>query len=431
MKVSKQISILLLAVLACLTTSLRGNSQVSFEKFFGERSLRFDLVLAGNHESSNVYLDVISHEPFWGGSHRNLLDPFMYGNYRIQVWDDSTGTMIYSKGFCTYFEEWQTTAEAKSVQGAFDQVIRIPAPITPVRVEISARDEQNVFGLKLKLHIDPADPYIKPFSGIKYPFRKLVDCGDPEDCVDIAFIAEGYTTSESEKFYNDVKRLSDSLLAGKPFRDFRERFNIWAVEAVSEESGTDLPGLGIWKNTAVNSNFYTFKLERYLTTEDAVGVRDAAGNVPYDQVCVIVNTDKYGGGGIYNHYCVFSSDGPRAELVHAHEFGHSFAGLGDEYYSSDVAYEEFFKLDLEPWSPNLTTLVDFNSKWIGLLEDGTPVPTPDTEEFQDKTGVFEGGGYSARGIYRPAVDCRMNGMNADFCEVCSDAIIRMIRHHTE
>lgn len=389
-------------------------------------------MLAGNHDTSGIYLDEIRKEPSWGGNRKNLTDPFGYGEYRIRVRDEATGDLIYSRGFCTLFEEWQTVEEAGTIDKAFNQTVRFPFPLAPVTVEISERDEKNVFVPKITLSVDPSDPYIMEGLVAPFPYRMILENGPPENCVDIAFIAEGYTASETEKFYRDAGRFADSLLAVSPFRAYRDRFNVYAVAAVSEDSGTDLPGEGIWKNTALNSGFYTFRLERYLTAEDPKPVRDAAANVPYDQIVVLVNTDRYGGGGIYNHYSVISSDNPDSPTVLIHEFGHAFAGLADEYYSSGVTYQEFFNLDLEPWQPNITTLVDFGSKWKDMLDGDVPVPTPATEEYRGRTGVFEGAGYSEKGIYRPALDCRMKSNSADgFCEVCRDAITRMIKYYTE
>jgi hypothetical protein len=204
------------------------------------------------------------------------------------------------------------------------------------------------------------------------------------------------------------------------------------VASVSAEEGTDMPGEEIWKNTILNTNFYTFKVSRYLTTCDYKTVCDVAAPVPYDQIFILVNIDRYGGGGMYNNYCVGSTGGFAPGKVMVHEFGHGFAGLGDEYYSSEVAYEEYYNLSVEPWEPNLTTLVNFESKWADMVDPGTPIPTPAEEPYLDKTGVFEGGGYVAKGVYRPAIDCRMKSNEAEgFCEVCKRAIVRMIKYYTE
>jgi len=68
-----------------------------------------------------------------------------------------------------------------------------------------------------------------------------------------------------------------------------------------------------------------------LLTEDYCNLRDIAASVPYDAIYVMVNQPRYGGGGIYNLYCTFTADNPSSDYVFLHEFGHTFAGLADEY----------------------------------------------------------------------------------------------------
>jgi len=280
--------------------------------------------------------------------------------------------------------------------------------------------------------IDPQNYFIQPSPGLKYSVDNIRLSGDPEHSVDIVFVPEGYTQSQMGEFKADVLRLTDSLFAVKPFSTYAKSFNLYAIMAPSEEEGTDIPGADIWKNTLVNSSFYTFDSERYLTTLDFWKVRDVAALAPYDQIFILVNTSKYGGGGIFNHYSLTSSDNELSAKVFIHEFGHGFAGLGDEYYTSDVSYSDFYSTETEPWEPNLTTLVDFTVKWEKMLKSGTPVPTPATSEYINITGVFEGGGYAAKGIYRPAYDCRMKSNKPDkFCEVCENSVEKMILFLTE
>ena len=203
-----------------------------------------------------------------------------------------------------------------------------------------------------------------------------------------------------------------------------------AVLTPSAESGTDIPGEGIYKNTAFNSTFYTFDIDRYLTTSDMKSIYDAAASVPWDHLYILVNSEKYGGGGFYNFLSVCTSDNYLTKEVFVHEFGHGFAGLGDEYYSSAVAYEEFYNLEIEPWEPNLTTLVDFGEKWRDMLKNSTPVPTPRETKYKKTVGVFEGGGYLDKGMYSPYIDCRMKSNNAgEFCPVCIRAIKQAIDFH--
>jgi hypothetical protein len=180
----------------------------------------------------------------------------------------------------------------------------------------------------------------------------------------------------------------------------------------------------------LNSSFYTFGTDRYLTTQDIKSVNDFAALVPHDNIIVLINSSKYGGGGVYNYYSGTTAGHVSSGKVFIHEFGHGFAGLGDEYYTSDVAYDEFYPLTVEPWEPNITTRVNFDSKWKSMIASETPVPTPAEDRYKNVTGLFEGGGYSAKGIWRPEMDCRMksNGPKG-YCSVCREAVRKMIEFY--
>ncbi len=261
---------------------------------------------------------------------------------------------------------------------------------------------------------------------------KVLDNGNPEKKVDIVILAEGYTDLEKQKFYDDSKRVSGYLFDEEPFKSEKDKFNITAVFTPSQESGTDVPGEKIYRNTHFNSSFYTFDLPRYLTITDMKDIYDAAAVVPYDQIYVLVNSERYGGGGFYNLITVCTSDNKLSKEVFVHEFGHGFAGLGDEYYTSTVAYEDFYNLDIEPWEPNLTTLKNFDLKWKNMVPDSIPIPTPRIAKYNKTVGVFEGGGYMTKGIYSPYMDCRMKSNEAkDFCPVCKESIEKIIQYYTE
>lgn len=407
-------------------------AQVNYEDYFTNQRMRVDLVFAGDHNITNVYLEKVKAEPQWGGTRTNLVDPLNLGDFQYRIFDSLTGKLIFSRGMSTLWEEWQTTSEAQSAKKYLTESLVFPYPKNSVILKLYKRNDENIFEKCFEMNIDPWDLYIE--RGLKFDFekRKIFDNGDPAKCVDLVFLAEGYSEGEIDSFYNDVRWLSESLLSTEPYSQYRDKFNIWTIASISLESGTDLPGEGIWKETIMNSNFYTFGIDRYLTTYDYRTVCDVAASVPYDQIIVLINIDRYGGGGMYNNYCGASNGGHSPEEVLIHEFGHGFAGLGDEYYTSEVAYNEYFKLNVEPWEPNLTTLVNFESKWKDMLDPGTPVPTPVEQKYMDKTGVFEGGGYVSKGVYRPAYDCRMKSNTADgFCAVCKRAIIRTILYYTE
>jgi hypothetical protein len=265
-----------------------------------------------------------------------------------------------------------------------------------------------------------------------YKTTQILKNGNYNSKLDIAFIAEGYLPEQMGKFIEDVKKFTDYLFSHEPFRNLKPNINIWAIESPSKHSGPTNPGKQIWNTTAVQSSFYTFGIDRYLTTTKFKRVMDIAANAPADIVYVIVNTKEYGGGGIYNHYNVCTSNHALSNEVFIHELGHGLAGLGDEYYDSEVAYQDFYSSTVEPWEPNITTLVNFSSKWQDMLNTKTPIPTPSTKENSTIIGVYEGGGYASKGVFRPYIDCRMKSNSAPgFCPVCKRSIERVINSFSE
>lgn len=420
--------ILLVLCLAPLFLSAQGN----FSDYFTTGVLRFDYLLSGKSDYAKVTELQQKREPVWGGTQKLLVEELVLGNYRFTVMDVTTNVPIYRQGFSPLFQEWQTTAEAKKMERAFYQVLRFPFPKTKVLLEIDFRNREGKFRNIYSTIVDPSDYFITRELPITSEFVMLKKSGDPSEKVDVAILAEGYKKEEMGKFVKDAGRLTDALFSVEPFASRKSKFNIYALQTPSAESGTDIPGRNIYVNTLYNSTFYTFNIARYLTTTDLKSVYDQAATIPYDYLIVLVNSTEYGGGGFCNYLSVCTSDHPLAEKVFIHEFGHEFAGLGDEYYTSEVAYEDYYNLKTEPWEPNLTTMVDFKTKWNGLIDSSTPVPTPRTPEFANKTGVFEGGGYVAKGVYSPMDDCRMKSNKPDsFCPVCQQAINKAIQRCTE
>jgi hypothetical protein len=410
--------------------SINASAQIQFDRYFTDKVLRFDYMLAGNSTKTTVYPVGMKEEVLYGGSKTQLTDPFGYGNLKYELYDITDNMLIYSRGFCTLYQEWQTTAEAKVMERSFYEVATMPFPKNKSKFVLSMRERDGSFRKLYETEIDPADYFIRKERPVNAGVTKIYYAGDPSTAVDLAFIAEGYKADEMNKFRADVKMMADILFAEPPFSQYKDKFNIWAVEAASADSGTDIPGEKIYANTVLNSSFYTFDLDRYLTTQDIKSVNDYAALVPHDNIIVLINSERYGGGGVYNYYSGTTSGHPLSPKVFIHEFGHGFAGLADEYYSSSVAYEEFYPLNVEPWEPNITTLVNFDSKWKKMIKSGIPVPTPADEKYNNVTGLFEGGGYSARGIYRPEMDCRMKSNSTKgYCSVCSEAVKKMIEFY--
>jgi hypothetical protein len=419
-------------LLILLILPLLSAGQADFSRYFKNKSLRFDFLLGGNSKEVVVYPQQMKQEPHWAGSKTNLIDSFGYGTYRFRVFDLKSDNLIFSKGFSTLFQEWQTTAESKKTKRTFYQAAIFPFPKNEVRLEIDARQWEGDLKNIYKTEIDPDDYFILKEEPADFETFNVLENGKPENRVDIVILAEGYTSDEMQKFADDARRVTGYLFNEEPFKSEKKNFNVRAVFSPSKNSGTDIPGEGIYKNTRFNSTFYTFDSPRYLTTGDMRSVYDAAAVVPYEHIYVLVNTKQYGGGGFYNFLSVCSSDNQLTKEVFVHEFGHGFAGLGDEYYTSDVAYEDFYNLKVEPWEPNITTMVNFESKWKAMIPDSIPIPTPRKMKYINSVGAFEGGGYMAEGIFSPMMDCRMKSNEAkEFCPVCQEAIRKVIRFHCE
>jgi hypothetical protein len=396
----------------------------NFDDYFYPKTLRIDFELGGNASTTMVFFKEMKEEPFWGGPRRNLTDPFAYGNFRYRVYDAVSNELLYEKGFGSLFEEWKATNEAKFLDRTFYQVATMPFPKNKIRFDIDERQYktgkfENIF----RHEIDPQNYFILKEQTKSCKTIQLAGKGKPSESLDIAVIAEGYTAKEMKKFKSDVLRVVGYIISKPPYNKYKDQINIYAVEAVSQQSGPDIPGQKVYSNTALNTSYYTFDVSRYLTTPDYKTICDYAANVPYDQVFVLINSKRYGGGGFYNLYTACTSDNELTPKVSIHEFGHGFAGLGDEYYDSEMATSDFYNLRTEPWEPNITTNVEFERKWSDMVSKGVPLPTPRTSQYEGKVGLFEGGGYVSKGIYSPALDCNMKSNNPDHpCPVCQRAI---------
>lgn len=420
---------LICLILAFLAGLLPSSGQ-RFEDYFHRKTLRYDYIHTGTRDKEQIKSGKLIAEPYWGGSLTNLIDTFGYGRYHFNLKDAITGTLLYSRGFSTLFVEWQDTDEAKTKRKGFKESIVMPFPKEDVLLEIYRRDKKNQLHLIFSDQIRPEKDKIATRAIPSWEKRDIALKGDPAEKLDIVFLAEGYTAAEMNQFWDDCVKFAGYLTGAAPFGESREQINFRGVGVVSAESGVSLPGEKIFRKTGLGAAFYTFGSERYLMAEDFQRVRDAAGLVPYDQIFIIVNSNKYGGGGIFNFYATGARGNKEAAFLLIHEFGHSFAGLGDEYYTSEVAVDAFYDLQTEPWEPNITTLTHFDRKWKDMLLPGTPVPTPAIPANEQTIGVFEGAGYAAKGIYRPFQECTMKSVRYDaFCPVCRRAILQMIRFY--
>ncbi len=391
---------------------------VSFAASAQERTLRVDYIFSGTDKCAEIALDELSCFDGWAGRRVNLGKVPVRGNGQICMTDVHSGDTLYRMPFSTLFQEWQTTEEATSVRRSFENVFLLPMPKARAHVKVTLYDFHGNIASEYSHVVDPSDVLIRHLAPVVPGHRYLLQNGGPEEKIDVAIVAEGYTAEETDMFYADAQAAMDAILAHEPFGTYKDRFNFVAVALTSADSGVSVPGKGEWKNTALKAHFNTFYSDRYLTTLRLKNMHDRLCGVPYEHIVILANTETYGGGGIFNLYTLTTAHHPSFKPVVVHEFGHSFAGLADEYYYDDQ-YVQYYYPDTEPWEQNITTLADFGSKWKDMLEAGD-------------AQLLEGAGYQSKGVYRPAADCRMHTNKAEgFCPVCQRALGRIIKFYTE
>ena len=406
-----------------------------------DQTLRVDYIFSGTDKATEISLATLSRFDGWAGRRVNLDKVPVKGNGQISMTDLATGEVIYRQAFSTLFQEWKTTEEATRLRKAFENTFLLPMPAGKAAVKVELYDFYGNVSASLSHVVAPDDILIKHAKPEPPQHRYLVKSGSPQEKIDVAIVAEGYTAEEMDQFYRDAQTAVDAILAHAPFAQYKDRFNFVAVALESEDSGVSVPREGVWKNTAVGSNYDTFYSDRYLTTSCVWKMHDALCGVPYEHLVILANTDTYGGGGIFNSYTLTTALHKDFKPVVVHEFGHSFAGLADEYYYDDQ-FVEYYYSESEPWEQNITTLYDFASKWDDMLPKVVTIPTPVDGNVWDKIrngasmesqiGVYEGAGYQSKGVYRPYPDCRMKTNAADaFCPVCQRAIARMIEFYSE
>jgi hypothetical protein len=470
-------------------------ARAGFADDFNDRTLRIDYAHVGHADMEEVAVDRIYEYGTWAGSLVNLVDRLNYGGYYHKIYDAETGELMYSRGFDSYFREYVTSAPGREgVTRAFHESAIVPSPKRNFVFALERRQKEGDLEEVFRVEIDPSDVMIIRDEGPDPDVTVVqsLDNGDPHTHADVAIIAEGYTADEADKFRSDLARFTKVFFKRDPCKSYKKHFNVYGVLRPSAESGIDEPTHGQYRKTAVGATFNSMGSERYILTEDNRALRDIARHVPYDALYIMINHSRYGGGGIYNFYCTFTTDNQWSEYLMVHEFGHSFFGLADEYYTSSTAYEDFYPAGYEPAEPNITAALDpDNIKWKDLISDGVEIPTPwekegydkialewgdvrkelngriaelrrngappagieEAEEkyartdreyakrmhdylsasrFAGKVGVYEGAGYATTGLYRPMVDCIMFSKGATwFCDVCERAMGETIEWYSK
>lgn len=412
--------ILYMTIATCTWLSTLHIFAQDFSNYFTDSTLRIDYIFSGNAEQQHIAVDEMYMIPHWYGKRQRLADVPVEGNGQITVRHHRTKEVLYRNSFSTLFQEWLTYDEAKHIKKAFQNVFLIPMPKDTVDVTVSLQNNRRQTVAQITHTVVPTDILIRHIGEKNItPYETLYAAKDTTKCIHIAFLAEGYTPNEMNVFLKDARIATDAIFAHEPFKSMKDRFNIIAVKAPSEDSGTSIPSQKIWKNTALKSHFDTFYSSRYLTTLNLKDLHNWLAGTPYEHIIILVNTKEYGGGGILNSYNLAMTHHPAYKAVVVHEFGHSFAGLADEY-AYDFETIHMYPHNIEPWEQNITTKVNFASKWEDMLQT-------------DKTlGLYEGAGYSLTGVYRPAKHCRMrDNETPDFCNVCKRALQRVIDFYTK
>ncbi|MFB3904067.1 MAG: IgA Peptidase M64 [Acidobacteriota bacterium] len=464
----------LLLPLAVLALVPANSTTQQFADYFTDQTMRLDYFHSGTATEEHFSPDRVVRDGAWPGSRTKLLDQTNLGKYFFEVIDRSSNLPIYSRGFASIYGEWETTPEARQIWRTFHESLRFPWPKAPVQVTIKERNRENAFVEIWTTTVDPDSRFVvRADVEPKGTVWTVFENGPASDKVDFLILGDGYTGNQMDKFRSDVKRLVANLFNHEPFKSRKADFNVRAMDVVSAESGVSRPHAGIFRRSPLSTHYSSFDSERYVLTYDNRTVRDVASAAPYEIITIVVNERTYGGGGIFNLYATCAADTAFADYIFVHELGHHFAGLADEYYTSDVAYETGGAEHPEPWEPNVTALHNpAELKWKDLVLPGTPLPTPwakaefekasgayqkerhrlratgaseeemeklfreeqkrETEllhsgEFANRVGAFEGASYEAKGLYRPQTDCIMFSRNeVGFCPVCRRAIERVI-----
>ena len=443
------------------------------------RTFRVDWFHTGTATEERFSLDRLVLEPLpWPGNPDHPLDDTNSGKYLFEIRDRASNRLLYSRGFSSIYGEWETTPEAKEGARTFAESLRFPAPSAPVQVVVKKRDARtNLFREAWTFAIDPKDMFVDdappPPAGELIALQKK---GDPAHKVDLLILGDGYTAKERGKFEKDARKLVDALFAHAPFKERRDDFNVWGLVPEAAQSGISRPSTGVHRRSPIGATYDAFGSERYVLTFDNRAFREAASQAPYDLVEILVNGQTYGGGGIFNLYSTVAADSLWAPYVFVHELGHHIAGLADEYFTSETAYESSAER-LEPWEPNVTASTDpAKLKWHDQLSKGAPLPTPwdeagyvewqkkmqairkqiraerrpeadmdehfgrekveatrrlSSEKFAGKVGAFEGANYEAKGYYRAEADCVMfTRDDVPFCSACRAALNRVLDLYT-
>ncbi len=403
-----------------------------FDEFFVNKTLRVNYLHTGNADFEEMKIDHYTAGGSWNGTRSYLVEPQMLGDILVEVIDSVSDKLIYSRSYSCLFTEYRTTEKGQTQVASMEECINVPFPKNTVCLRFTSFDrKRNATPLGstwFNPQTTPCQPMTKHYKTIDLHIGNT-----PDKAIDILFIPDGYAKSDARRMKKDMKEFAAYVMGCSPYKEMQDKVNIRAIVGYSKESGITQPQNGIFRQTLLGCAYNALDLDRYLCCDQVWAMHEVADDAPYDAIVIVCNSDKYGGAGFYNFYCTVYNHGEHPDYVIVHEMGHLIGGLADEYYTSEVSVRDFYPAGVEPAEPNVTTLVDFDSKWKDLLAPGTPVPTPPAQEGTpeyDNVGVYEGGGYVAKGVYRPMMYCTMNGrLYNQFCPVCLRALQEVLNYY--
>lgn len=248
----------------------------------------------------------------------------------------------------------------------------------------------------------------------KFDVETLKYSGNNDKYLNILVLGDGYTAAEQAKFITDSKKTIDYLFSQAPWKNYTNFFNVYAIKVISTQSGVNHPKTAndcgnipsSTNNPYFGSSFDEAGIHRLIVPKNYTLIHNVINSnfsSQYAQVLIVANTSDYGGSG--GEFATSTTEANSPEIV-AHEIGHSFAGLADEYFAGDDYFDE---------KPNMTktsnaSLVKWKN-WININGIGI--------------NKYGNTGLSAS-WYKPHTNCKMQLLGPAFCDVCAQAIIESI-----
>ena len=240
-----------------------------------------------------------------------------------------------------------------------------------------------------------------------FPVHVIHKAGDDKENFVIVIMGDGYTLEEQDKFLQDAAEKARGMLTWSPYKEYSDRINIYAVQAVSNESGISEYGgksVDTYFHVAAHGKALVFTSggtdkAKTLREELEESYLDAGANV--GTIHVLCNSEGSFGA---SHNSLFSfsanSEDNQNGTVMAHEIAHSIGRLGDEYerYTNNPNTSDTTNPETIKWAKML------GFRGIGVTQAGTET------------------------AFAPSRECMMRWLGQPFCEVCKMELARNLNN---